>query len=76
MTDIDRNETDSFKAIKEALQQDEDLKSWFCECWPCLKKLLQLIAARVPKLKPILDLIITNGDKIHGTICPVAPPLG
>ena len=71
MTDTDPDGTIT-KAVSKALQEDEDLKTWFCECWPCLKRLFQLIAARLPKLKVILELLIKRGDQIHRTICPLA----
>jgi len=70
MTDIERDGTSIAGAVTEALQGDEELKTWFCQCWPCLKKLLELIAARVPRLKAILDLVIKAGDQVHAKICP------
>jgi hypothetical protein len=70
MAQLDASNDDMTKSVIAALEEDNDLKKAFCECWPCLKRLLQLLAARVSAaLKLIIEKAIALGDKVHASVC-------
>jgi len=47
-----------------------DLKDVFCKNWETVKSVLQFLSGYLPKaLRPIVTIIITAGDALHGAIC-------
>jgi hypothetical protein len=70
MAALTANEENAVNSVVQALTNDSELKQIFCQCWPCAKKLLELLAARVPEpLKSLIEGSIRIGDAAHGRVC-------
>lgn len=46
-----------------------DVKSAFCTVWPGVKDGLRLLGTAVPKLVPIINVIVAAGDALSTRIC-------
>ncbi len=70
MAELNASEAKALTIFAKALADDNELKAIFCQCWQCFKKLLELLAARVPlPLKLLIEAAIRIGDQAHATVC-------
>lgn len=59
-------------SLVDRLRADSGAKDVFCACWPCAKRVLELIL-KLPTLPPIVATVISGiikaGDTAHATVC-------
>jgi hypothetical protein len=62
--------SEAIETLTKQLKTDRDGSSAFCDCWPCAKRLLNLLKGVVPPvIKAVIDSLIKIGDGVSGSIC-------
>ena len=73
MSEVTMTEVEVSKAIETLAHQlkgDRAGSNAFCDCWPCAKRILNLIKGVVPpSIKTVIELLIKIGDGVAGAIC-------
>jgi hypothetical protein len=67
-----------FEAFRREIETRDEFSSTFCECWPCAKKVLELIlkSSSIPVpiwVKTFLLSLIKAGDLAHEKFCKRKP---
>ncbi len=66
-------DADATASVSSRLADISDFKGPFCECWPCARKILELLAKVLPAgtLRDAVAKLIAIGDQIFKLLCPV-----
>jgi hypothetical protein len=70
ITLTDAQVQDAIAKLTAQLKTDRAANSAFCDCWPCAKRILNLLKTVVPApVKTVIDLLIKIGDGIASSVC-------
>jgi len=57
-------------SLTNRLRADKAANDAFCDCWPCARRLLNLLKTVVPeKIKAVIDVLIKIGNAVATAVC-------
>jgi hypothetical protein len=70
LTMTDAHVKEATEKLSTQLRADRVANNAFCDCWPCAKRILNLLKGVVPApIKGVIDLLIKIGDGVSGSVC-------
>jgi len=70
LTMSDADVKGAVKKLTRQLKTSPAESNAFCDCWPCAKRLLNLLKGVVQApIKAVIDILIKIGDGVAGSIC-------